>query len=325
MDRNEIIKAAPYFNDITFRHLSKALIEYESKSTTAFMIMAAVFTESLLKDIYSTLAFDHVDGELNTLINHLKSEAKKNNTVGNDDRIRLINIGGRCDEIRQKRNRFVHDTGIPREESNIEVADVYNNISFIIEKYLETAVAQQIFASKRSCVTKPIDSLTNSDFRIFISTITPHNVEQTVFLNGIDDELRKRQIEPIRCKFDDYDKKDPIEKVRSTIENCDAFLVIGLERSHSYMYRDREFSEKQTDGIHRKHTSGWLHLESGLAVAMKKPVFVICQNDIYSDGIFDRDWNSYSVVEVFTPLNVYSEKTQLALQKIKEYADAHRR
>ena len=77
-------------------------------------------------------------------------------------------------------------------------------------------------------------------------------------------------------------------------------IVVGLERSHSYFLRDKEGTDDQREETHRKYTSGWLHLEAGLAHALGLDVFVICESGICSDGIFDRSWNSYVVAELAT-------------------------
>ena len=65
--------------------------------------------------------------------------------------------------------------------------------------------------------------------------------------------------------------------------------------------------------------TGWLHLESGMAIALKKPIFVLCQKDIHSDGIFDRAWNTYLPIEIESPLYVSQPNITMMLQKIEEF------
>ncbi|MCQ6280826.1 hypothetical protein [Bacillus sp. EB600] len=95
--------------------------------------------------------------------------------------------------------------------------------------------------------------------------------------------------------------------MRNEISRCKAVIAIGLERSNAYYIKDTEGSKKEHIDTHRKYTSGWLHLEAEMANALGKEVFVLCQHDIYSDGIFDRKWNAYSVME-FTELDEYSRE-----------------
>ncbi len=49
---------------------------------------------------------------------------------------------------------------------------------------------------------------------------------------------------------------------------------------------------------HVIYTSGWLHIEAGMALALKQNVYVLSEKNIVSDGIFDRDWNSCNVIEI---------------------------
>ena len=41
-----------------------------------------------------------------------------------------------------------------------------------------------------------------------------------------------------------------MEKVRRYIEGCHGIIVLGLERSHAYFYRDKEGSEKELEATH---------------------------------------------------------------------------
>ena len=108
------------------------------------------------------------------------------------------------------------------------------------------------------------------------------------------------KIKPVRAEVTIYDKQDPIGKIKSVIKSCDGVLVLGMERSHAYYLRDKEGSEKEEEWIHRKYTSSWLQLEAGIANALGKDVFVLCEKEIYDDGIFDRGWNTYPVIELRT-------------------------
>jgi hypothetical protein len=85
--------------------------------------------------------------------------------------------------------------------------------------------------------------------------------------------------------------------VKKRIEICKGLIVLGLERSHAYLVRDREGSMEPKDRTHRRYASGWLHLEAGIAHSLDLPIFVMCERGIASDGIFDREWNSYAVME----------------------------
>ena len=137
---------------------------------------------------------------------------------------------------------------------------------------------------------------------VFLSTITPHTPEQEYFIDSVIYHLESIGIKIIRAHLTVYDKNDPIGKIKELMSECKGVVIIGLEKSHAYFLKDKEGTSNETEEIHRKYTSGWLHLEGGLANALGLDVFVLCQHDICSDGIFDRYWNTYSVADISTPL-----------------------
>ena len=321
MDKMEILNSELSFRGLTFQYLASCMRAYESKEMLSTVVMGAVFAESILKDICKHFGFEPPKDELQNLIDTVKNKIRYMKGLEDNYRFRLLALVERCDEIRLKRNSNVHDNGIERKQINIDAADVHNNAMAVAELYLKTAMADEICKQRKESGTTSNPKKTDGSFRVFISTITPHMVEQRVFLNAICNQLSMMGITPVCCKFNDYDRCDPMGKVRKTIKSCDAVLVIGLERSHSFYYRDKESSGSEKEGIHRKHTSGWLHVESGIAMALGKPLFVLCQKDIYGDGVFDRDWNSYIVVEFTTPLDAMHNKVQLTLRKIQELAE----
>lgn len=320
MDKLSIFNSEHSFKELTFQYLTSCMKAYENKEMLSTVVMGAVFTESLLKDICKFFNIEIQEkAELNTLIDKARKVLRNMKDLQDSDKYPLLVLAERCHEIRLKRNSLVHDNGVPRKEITSAARDVYENIMDIVRLYLQTSMASQLGNRRNGEADENEQKSENAHCSIFISTITPHTVEQQVFINAICNQLTDMGIRPVRCEFDDYDKGDPMGKVKATIEACDAFFVIGLERSHTYYYRDKECSSSEKEGIHRKHTSGWLHVESGIAMALGKPIFVICQKDIYGDGIFDRDWNSYIVVDFPVPLDAKNNKVQMTLRKIRDY------
>ena len=285
----------------------------------ASIIWAAVFTEALLKDVLFEIDGKEHEEELNLLIRNLNAYAQ-NDRMGADKK-KFIDIHRRCNEIRNKRNRLVHDTGVERGSLEVDAKDVHENIMQIVKRYADTGIAlafqKENSSSGDSCGGKKEEP----KFPVFISSITPHTFEQGEFINSFCEKLKEIGVKPVRCLLTDFDKKDPMGKVRDTIEACKAVIVIGLERSHVYYYKDKEGSQEESESTHRKYTSGWLHLESGMAIALRKPIFVLCQKDIHSDGIFDRGWNTYLPIEIESPLYVSQPNIAMMLQKIEEFVE----
>ena len=321
MKTEEIVQNKKYFETVTFNHLSFSLKSYENEDYFSSAVWAAVFIEALLKDIlYYFDGKDHNE-ELNSLIKNVKIYIENDNAVSLEDKRLIKDMTGRCHEIRVKRNRLVHDTGVDRGGLDMDARDINNNLIQIVKQYLKTTVATGLCEKKR--VQRPASApIKEATFPVFISTITPHTFEQLEFINSFTEKLQENGILPVRCELTDFDKKDPMKKVKEIIEQCKAILVLGLERSHVYYYKDKEGSREESENTHRKYTSSWLQIESGMAIALGKEVFVLCQKDIHSDGIFDRFWNSYPPIEMETPLDVNSENVQMMIQRIREFAES---
>lgn len=324
METIDVSKMRDYFAELTFRHLSYCIKAFDMGEFFSSTVWAAVFVEALLKDMLFELDGRHCVSDLKTLVFNLNEYVfAQDNGISQSDRNLFRDIANRCTEIRVKRNRLVHDTGVERGSIDHDARDINSNVMQIVNQYVKTSVGERIYARNSRPAAESDTVVQKPPFPIFISTITPHAFEQREFLSAFCKSLEKLGVKPVRCVFDDFDKKDPISKVKHMIAECKAFIVIGLERSHVYFYRDKEGSLEEKEATHRKYTSGWLQIESGIATAMNKPIFVLCQKDIFSDGIFDRGWNTYEPIEIDTPLDINHPKVQLVLQKIKELVDTY--
>lgn len=324
MTIEQIVKKRDCFKEITWRHLSNCLKSFEDREYLSAAIWSAVFVESVLKDYLRDFGEKSKDrDELDSLIKRVANHLRNTSQISDSDKDMINDILRRTEEIRSKRNRLVHDTGVENRGLETDVSDMYNNVMQIINNYLDTQISKSICAENSKIVdTKEIEG-NEQEFPIFISTITPHNFEQTEFIEGFCNRLREIGVTPVRCTLTDFDKRDPMNKVKSVIETCNAIVVIGLERSHVYYLRDKEGSEKEKEDMHRRYTSAWLQLESGIAIGMGKEVFVLCQKDLYGGGIFDRDWNTFVPMELNLPLNIYDKNVDMILGKIKEYKERY--
>lgn len=319
METTEIIQYKSCFTDLTFKHASKCLQAYDSGEFLSSIIWGAVFIEALLKDILFELDQKEHDVELNQLIRDLNYFVQnRNDVLPGKNKSMFRDIQNRCNEIRSKRNRLVHDTGVERGSLEVDARDVQENVHQIIKQYVKTDMAQRK-KQKNEGTDSPNADIAQPNFPIFVSSITPHSFEQEEFINLFCEQLRNIGVKPVRCFLNDFDKNNPMKKVKDTMEGCNAVFVIGLERSHVYYYKDKEGSMYESENVHRKCTSAWLQIEAGMAYALNKPMFVLCQKDIHSDGIFDRVWNSYSPIEIDLPLDVEQQNVVMMLQKIKEF------
>ena len=282
-----------YISKGVFQHLSEGITAFQKEDFFSASVWSSVFLEAFLAEWMERfdikLNSEHVD-----LYNRI--QRIENNTGTPED------ITDRCNTIRLLRNRLVHDKGLKKTTIMEDANSIYVNLREILEWYCQQASPIE---EKQQNEEKNINE--EELLPVFISTLNPDNEKQRYFLSGFKERLKRMGVKPVSCEFNFYDGKDPLKRVRSEIEKCKAVIVVGLERSNAYYIKDKEGSKKENIETHRKYTSGWLHLEAGIANALGKEVFVLCQHDIYSDGIFDRNWNTYPVLE-FTELDESSRE-----------------
>lgn len=323
MTYKEIIKKRDYFQDITWIHLSNCLKAFENRELLSASIWSAVFVESILKDILTVLLNVNVSTEeISSLIAQLRNTLNNGSSrfeLTPADSTAIEDIMRRADEIRLKRNRLVHDTGMENNYLDSDADDIYKNVNLIIERYLKSKVSKAIFRKNKDIADEVENTQHEPSFHMFISTITPHTFEQSEFIEEFCNKLKGIGIKPVRCVMTDFDRRNPMEKARRCIEGCHGIIVLGLERSHAYFYRDKEGSEKEFEAMHRRYSSAWLQLETGMVIGMGKDIFVLCQKNLYGDGIFDRNWNSYTPVELEMPLDIDDPMIKETLRVLESY------
>ena len=323
MTYKEIIKKRDYFQDITWIHLSNCLKAFENRELLSASIWSSVFVESILKDILTVLLKVNVSTEeISSLIARLRNTLNNGSSrfeLTSTDSTAIEDIMRRADEIRLKRNRLVHDTGMENNYLDSDADDIYKNVNLIIERYLKTKVSKAIFRKNKDIADEVVNTQQEASFPMFISTITPHTFEQSEFIEEFCNKLKEIGIKPVRCVMTDFDRRNPMEKARRCIEGCHGIIVLGLERSHAYFYRDKEGSEKESEAMHRRYSSAWLQLETGMAIGMGKDIFVLCPKNIDGDGIFDRNWNSYTPVELEMPLDINDPMIKETLRVLESY------
>lgn len=323
MTYKEIVKKKEYFQNITWIHLSNCLKAFENRELLSASIWSAVFVESMLKDILSVLLNVNISTEeISSLIARLRNILNNGSSkyeLSATDATVIEDIMRRADEIRLKRNRLAHDTGIENNYLESDADDIYKNVNLILERYIKTEVSKVIYRKNKEFIEEAEHNRVEPTFPMFISIITPHTFEQSEFIEEFCSKLKSIGIKPVRCVMTDFDRRNPMEKVRRYIEGCHGIIVLGLERSHAYFYRDKEGSEKELEATHRRYSSAWLQLETGMAIGMGKDVFVLCQKNLYGDGIFDRNWNSYTPVELEIPLDMNDPMIKETLSVLENY------
>lgn len=122
---------------------------------------------------------------------------------------------------------------------------------------------------------------------VFISHPTPYNKQQVNFLSLIESELRKHGLNPINLGKNNWSFKSPLKPIKEIMSTCVAVIVIGLERHHSYIGYEKEFSKSSKELIHKYSSSPWIQIEAGMAYYAGLPMLILKEGKVYSEGVLD--------------------------------------
>jgi hypothetical protein len=284
----------------------------------AAAVWGAVLLESFLGELIKALpGCKGGQDDLNGRIDRLRQYSRNRPADGPELPDQVVK---RCDEIRSIRNRLVHDTGLPNATMEGDARQTEAHLSCIIDWAVENVRTLRPQDPSGADVGGT-SGMPPPSVRVFLSCNTPHTVRQAFFRTGLCGELRRIGVDSVAVEYGEFDKKDPLGKVLKTVQTCQGMVVVGLERTHAYLFRDKEGAGKEKgekEDYHRRYPSGWIHMEAGMAHALGLQVFVICEANIHSDGIFDREWNSYAVVQL-PSLDTGSAEFRRFLRRIEEW------
>ena len=271
-------------------HLKQSCVALAEKQYFASAVWAAVLLEAILDDFAQLVGLPKPgQDDLNSRIQQIQqfSKSRTDTSFAVPDE-----IVKRFGEIRNTRNRLVHDTGLEKSTLAQDADFMHAGLQVVLDWF--KSVQRPVTESQP---VAPNPGLSGG-VPTFLSTIRPHSVAQQYFLDDFKQRLLAIGITPVVFEPSIYDKNDPVGTVRDVIKSCRGLIALGLERTHAYFLRDKEGTDAQKEFTHRQYTSGWLHLEAGIAIALGLDVFVLCQTSVHGDGIFDRQWNTYPVAEI---------------------------
>jgi len=132
---------------------------------------------------------------------------------------------------------------------------------------------------------------------VFISHPTPYNKLQEGFLTLIDVELKKHGLNPTNLGKNNWSFISPLQPIKEIMDTCVAAIVIGLERYHSFIGYEKEFSKKSRELIHKYSSSPWIQIEAGMAYQAGLPILILKESKVYGEGILDPQISGYFVFE----------------------------
>jgi hypothetical protein len=265
------------------------------------IVWAAVLLEAVLEDVLR--ADDTKPAEerpdLGGLINRLQTSL--NREVGGGAAAEVLDA---AHTLRVNRNRAVHNTGLTKQGLANAARKTSDDLRLILNWWLQC----RRVSSRETPAWRG---------RVFLATITPDQARHRGFLLDLKAALAQRLLEPVTVELTQYDRRAPLARVAEAMRQCDAVLVVGLERSRAFYVRDREGSEKEADETNRRYSSAWLHMEGALAygLGLGERVYVLCEPHIHGEGVFDKDWNQFQRVEI-NQLSVEDANVRETLDRI---------
>lgn len=122
---------------------------------------------------------------------------------------------------------------------------------------------------------------------VFISHPTPYNKYQKQFLNLIEIELKNNGLNPTNLGKNNWSFKSPMKPIKDIMDTCVAAIIIGLERHHSFIGYEKEFSKDSKELIHKYSSSPWIQIEAGMAFQANLPLLILKEDKVYAEGILD--------------------------------------
>ncbi len=132
---------------------------------------------------------------------------------------------------------------------------------------------------------------------VFISHPTPYNKYQESFLSLIDLELKKHGLNPKNLGKNNWNFRSPLKPIKEIMDTCVAAIVIGLERHHSFIGYEKEFSKNTKELIHKYSSSPWIQIEAGMAYQAGLPILILKEEKVYGEGILDPQISDSFVFE----------------------------
>ncbi|MBC7618378.1 MAG: hypothetical protein H7293_05200 [Candidatus Saccharibacteria bacterium] len=160
--------------------------------------------------------------------------------------------------------------------------------------------------------------------KIFLSVGRPHRLDQKQFLEKLRSELKQNGVDLINLATAEYSTEKPLPQIRELMTSCDGALVIGWERVHAYTLFERESSslEKLHQNIHI--ATPWNHIEGSMAATLGLPLFILKENRLHAEGIFEASSHDHKIESFDLP----SEATALSpglMKQILGWVSYHRK
>jgi len=134
-------------------------------------------------------------------------------------------------------------------------------------------------------------------YDVFLSVGSSSNEQQEAFIKSLESFLKANDMNPMTLGRTFWSHKQPLQAVHDKMLECEASIILAFERTHLEKAVERRASprEKIMRGVNLPTV--WNQIEAAMAYSLDHPLFVIVENGIKDEGLFEQnyDWFVFSV------------------------------
>ncbi|MCX7380005.1 MAG: hypothetical protein NT133_00990 [Alphaproteobacteria bacterium] len=129
--------------------------------------------------------------------------------------------------------------------------------------------------------------------RVFVSMGTPYNEKYVQYRDALEIVLRDRcNVDPRIIGKNEHPPGNPLLKIRDVMMGCDGVLIVAYERKFVEHGIERRGGHGEQKLAGRSYTTPWNHVESAMAFALGKPIYIIRETGLQEEGLIETksDW-----------------------------------
>lgn len=127
---------------------------------------------------------------------------------------------------------------------------------------------------------------------VFVSVGATATDEQEAFVRAIEDRLRSENLVPHTVGRNKFSSDAPLKAITELMDDCCGTVVIALERSYFPTGLDRRGPNEQ-ELTEVKLPTPWNQIEATMSYVKNKPLLVLIEHGLKSEGILERGYDWY--------------------------------
>jgi len=146
------------------------------------------------------------------------------------------------------------------------------------------------------------DSNTNKGIKgfipVFLSVGTPHNQNQTNYIETLKEHFLNYKIDLKTLDDDDWNELDPLKPVSRKMADCYGCLVLAMERTFIKDGFSKRLSKQESKIKNQCFATPWVHIEAALAYHLDIPFIILKEDHLKSEGMLDINLFEGKIVKI---------------------------